>query len=275
MSAILGGIGLGLGIGGTAMLGNKASQRQAAMKKLARWALEGQDLNAVTGESLGGYQKNFPLASEVGSAFNTYYQQELDRLAEQAYPGYAGQRQQYSDLAESYLRGEIPSDVQSAVMRGTAGRSLFGGYSGSGLHRNLAARDLGLTSLDITGRGSQMLGNAMNMFPRANPVDVVSLSGFSPQQTAQIRANERAQYMGLMANAIGLPGASDIWGGWMQQTGGALTGMGAMGMLGGGSIGGGGQANMGGVTSYNPYNTYQPYGFAPGTSASYIQGMYR
>jgi hypothetical protein len=45
----------------------------------------------------------------------------------------------------SFLRGEIPQDVQDAVRRSTASQSIKGGFDiQSGMGRNRVARDLGI-----------------------------------------------------------------------------------------------------------------------------------
>jgi len=72
-------------------------------------------------------------------------------------PEWAQTKDQIGKNILSMSRGEIPEDVSAAVQRNAAGQSLMGGYAGSGMSRNLAARDLGLTSLDITQKA---LGSA-------------------------------------------------------------------------------------------------------------------
>lgn len=253
-SAIMGAVGLGAGLIGTGMSANAASQTKKKMTKLADWARDNPlDLEAITGESLAGMSKYFPTASELGSRFNSYYAGELEKLMETAYPGYAQQKSKFSSTLGDYMAGVVPEDVTQSVMRAAAGRSLLGGFSGSGMHSNLAARDLGLTSLDLQKYGLEMFGRVPTMFPHVTPMDVSGLSGFTPGQTAQVRGNERDQYLQMKAQAYGLPGATAMWGQGLQQLGGTLTGIGGMGMLSGG-LGGGGSMPTGQRSAINdPY----------------------
>jgi hypothetical protein len=100
---------------------------------------------------------------QQGQKISDYYQQQL----EQFQPGAAQQRQQAQgqigqamDVISNYLRGEVPQDVREQIMRNvaesagagfnpaTAGRA--GGFQAA---QGQFARNLGLTSLDIQGRG--------------------------------------------------------------------------------------------------------------------------
>lgn len=78
---------------------------------------------------------------------------EIQKLLETILPGYGEMVRQGSKNTLSLLKGELPSDVQDAVTRSAAYRSLSGGFSGSGMARKLTARDFGLMSLDLMGKG--------------------------------------------------------------------------------------------------------------------------
>ena len=59
--------------------------------------------------------------------------------------------------AAALMSGRISADVQANLARTGAMKALQGGYgAGSQMGRNLQARDLGLTSLDLMDRGTQM-----------------------------------------------------------------------------------------------------------------------
>lgn len=59
--------------------------------------------------------------------------------------------------AAALMSGRISSDVQANLARSGAMRALQGGFGAdSGMGRNLQARDLGLTSLDLMGKGYDM-----------------------------------------------------------------------------------------------------------------------
>jgi hypothetical protein len=146
----------------------------------------------------------YNLGAMIGDAgqISNYYQQQL----EQFQPGAAQQRQQAQtqigqamDVISQYLKGEVPQDVKDQIMRNvaesagagfnpaTAGQA--GGFQAA---QGQMARNLGLTSLDIQGRGLAAMpavqNTAMNWQNlarafRAEPLDVGRLQlGY---QTAQ------------------------------------------------------------------------------------------
>lgn len=73
-------------------------------------------------------------------------------------PGLSGLNTQASDTIASYLSGELPADVQAQIQDAAAQYGVSSGIPGAGLQRNRTARDLGLTSLDLTGRGLAAYG---------------------------------------------------------------------------------------------------------------------
>lgn len=82
---------------------------------------------------------------------------------EEIFPGAKTQREIAAKATESYLRGEIPKDVQDQIMRsvaelGGAGFAPTGVPSPSGFQapQGLLARQLGLTSLDLQQRGQDL-----------------------------------------------------------------------------------------------------------------------
>ncbi len=80
-------------------------------------------------------------------------QDQIRKMMEQAVPGFDAITGKVSGNIQSLLKGEIPLDVSQEVKRSGAARSLAGGFGGTDMARNLVARDLGLTSLDITQKG--------------------------------------------------------------------------------------------------------------------------
>ncbi len=135
----------------------------------------------------------YNLGAMIGDAgqISNYYRQQLETFQ----PGAAQQRQQAQgqigqamDVISSYLRGDIPQDVKDQITRNvaesagagfnpaTAGRT--GGFQAA---QGQMARNLGLTSLDIQGRGLAAMpsvqGTAMNWQQlakafTADPLDV-------------------------------------------------------------------------------------------------------
>jgi hypothetical protein len=251
----------------------------AQFKKQQRKAVKGfekgqQQVQGMIGEVQA---PQYNLGSMLGDAgqISNYYQQQL----EQFQPGAAQQRQQAQgqigqamDVISNYLRGEVPQDVREQIMRNvaesagagfnpaTAGQA--GGFQAA---QGQFARNLGLTSLDIQGRGLAAMpavqNTAMNWQNlarafRAEPLDVGRLqlgyqtagaevglqkakmtsdmfsniynaqSGLATQIYGANKENAAASY--AAQQAVG-QGVSDIG----QATSGALMGMsGAAGQLG-------------------------------------------
>lgn len=84
---------------------------------------------------------------------NTKNMDDILALLEKITPGYGEMLRQGGKNTLSLLRGEIPEDVQNAVKRSSAFRSLTGGFSGSPMSRALTARDFGRTSMDLMQAG--------------------------------------------------------------------------------------------------------------------------
>lgn len=107
------------------------------------------DLNDVMRQTTEANTKSIPGEESLARQTNTINFNELDDLLSKSIPGYHNLQQGESDKLTSYLNGEIPQDVQDAIQRNSAVKSLNGGYGG-GMQGNLLARDLGRTSEDYT-----------------------------------------------------------------------------------------------------------------------------
>jgi hypothetical protein len=128
-------------------------------------------------------------AAAADQASNTERQQQLTSVD----PDLMKQIGQIGSLSTSYLNGQIPQDVQDQIQRATAQQSLQGGYGGTGMARNLTARDLGLTSMNLQQTGAQMAGTAETMAASVNPsFTPISSLLFNPSQI-QAR-NDQVQY---------------------------------------------------------------------------------
>ena len=134
-----------------------------------------------------------PKLKEWAADINTFNQQQMEQMLKNAIPGYEGMKSQASDVLNSWLKGEIPKDVQDQVQNSAAARALGGGYGGSGKMGNLLARDLGLTSLGITQQG---LNSAEKWIQGIAAISNPGLFNFSsmfltPTQLYQINSAER------------------------------------------------------------------------------------
>lgn len=96
---------------------------------------------------------SLPKLKDLAGDVNSFNQDQMLAMLRKAIPGYDQQVGKVNDIINSELSGEIPKDIQDAIARSGASKALSGGYAGSGMGRNLVARDLGLTSLDLTQKG--------------------------------------------------------------------------------------------------------------------------
>ncbi len=119
-----------------------------------------EEAQKATAANLGVLSQAEDLASRV----NEGAQERLLASLQAAIPGYQSMVGQTAQNIQANLEGRIPEDVQRALERATASRAVGGGFSGSQFGRNLTARDLGLTSLQLMNQGvqqsNQFLANA-------------------------------------------------------------------------------------------------------------------
>lgn len=171
------------------------------------------DFDLEQQRTVEGNQRTLPYAEELGRGVNTFNQEELDRMYEQALPGYGRIKGQIGENLAALTRGEIPEDVQAMVLRNAAVRANQGGFAGSGMARNLTARDLGLTSLQLTGEG-QTAAQRWLQTAAAPRFDITSMF-LTPQQRIPMVMQERdtqwnAQWLRNQIKAMPDPTARGI-----------------------------------------------------------------
>lgn len=178
------------------------------MTALAEWAISdagGKDAVFGTRPGVAEY-KPTDLGTEASRAIgaNAANMPQIQALLEQILPGYTEMVKTGSKSTLSLLKGEIPQDVQDAIKRSSAFRSLSGGFSGSGMSRALTARDLGRTSLDLT----QLGGNAAQRWAGLTQAGVAPFTVTAPAQAdATFRNNLLAQ--GTEQNRLNVLAAPD------------------------------------------------------------------
>jgi hypothetical protein len=159
-------------------------------------------------------------SEELAARVNAFSQEQLTKALRAAIPGYDKIISNVAGSIESQTRGELPMDVQRAIERSSAARALGGGFAGSGASRALTARDLGLTSYQITQQGidsaSRWLASA-----RANALapqmDVTSMF-ITPQQQYAVTSEQRAAQFQRQLMQNQLNAQYD----WRTQLGGAI-----------------------------------------------------
>jgi hypothetical protein len=151
---------------------------------------------AVEG-TLSDLETYLPRASEATRRINAENQGQLDQQFASKIPGLSEIEATIARNIQAQLSGELPPDVASQVARRSNARAVEGGYGGSEFGENLVARDLGLTSLQLSQTG---FTNALNWISnvRANrtaPILSPTTMFLSPEQRLQLMVGERDREM--------------------------------------------------------------------------------
>lgn len=149
------------------------------------------DVQAQQSRAIAGNAASLPALEGIAGRVNAFNTDQLQKMLEQAMPGYSKVRDKTTANIQDWLSGKVPSDVSEQVFRNAAGRSLYGGFGGSGMSRNLAARDLGLTSLDIMGKGMDAASKWIAQAKSGTSQFDVSSMFVRPEFQAQFAAQER------------------------------------------------------------------------------------
>lgn len=167
-----------IGIAGTAVAAGgaiySASQQKKAADRQAQ-ALGGMETQSamlgdpaqidplsVLQQLYGANSANFDNARLQAASANKFNTRQALRAYNQMLPGFSQLQAQIGANANAFARGELPSDVQSAITRAAAQRGIQGGFgfgsqgASGGALGNLNLRNLGLTSLDLAKYGTQV-----------------------------------------------------------------------------------------------------------------------
>jgi hypothetical protein len=180
----------------------------------------------------------------VGNADNSAWQKTLAKVD----PNAVSNAGQLGTNVNSLLRGEIPADVQAQVLNNAAFKSLMGGFAGSPMATNLSARDFGLTSLDLMGKGAGQLQQEASYDKFLNPgYQTVGSTFVSPENLLQ-RDDRQSSFNNSIDNQnkminyeIALASKTGDMSGLMKMFGGGAPTM----AVGGGRTGGGGAGGYG------------------------------
>lgn len=142
---LLGTLGSGLGIFGE----NKEAQKIYGKKPVVP---EFPSIEDAQTAAISDNQKALPASQELAKGINRFNQDQILEMLKRAVPDYEAITARASSNILQQLGGQIPEDVANRIMTGAAGRAVRGGFSQSGMGRNLTTRDLGLTSLDLSNR---------------------------------------------------------------------------------------------------------------------------
>jgi len=248
--------GITSAIGGASMLAGQFLKANAA--KMAKRRMQavadtpGLDLNTITADALAREGANLPAAQALSASEATGRQSLTNQLIEQSMPGFTAARNAGTASANDLIAGKIPNDITDLVQRNSAARALGGGYGGSGMHRNLVGRDLGLTSIGMKSQGMQWLQALRGMSPAVAPQNALSMTGPSASEETALRERERLQKLQMLWSIAQAPGKTGSWGNAMWDAGAMLVGSGMGGGGGGfGATGSGGTASVGMPTGSN------------------------
>lgn len=184
--------------------GNAASKAQKKLDEIV--ALPGVDIGKAQGEAISAYQQNAAGAEDVARDVNQFAVDQQAQLLEGSMPGWQKLQGQRMANAQSMLEGEIPQDVADAIYRNNANRAVAGGFGGSGRMKNLTARDFGLTSLDLMGRGQDASQGIVGSTPLARLIGTDSILNVSGKDALGLRSGERTEKIGAMTNRAVAPG---------------------------------------------------------------------
>ena len=220
------------------------------------------DLPAEQQKAIGANLAALPGAEKLTSQANTFNREQILAMLRNVVPGYDKITSATSGNIESLLAGEIPADVSAAVQNSAAARSLGKGTAGSGMGRNLVARDLGLTSLDMTQKGISAAENWLKLSDQMFSPGMLNVSSmFITPQQAYSAANEQnvQQFQrGWMSEQVkAMP--DPVTGGLFNLgTSAGMAGLSAIGGLGGlgGLLGG---TQTGGVNSGSSYGFIEQF----------------
>lgn len=134
-----------------------------------------------------------PGAEKIATKVDLFNQQQVDQMLSHVIPNYQAITGNIGKNIQALTAGQIPSDVQAQIQQSTAAQALAGGYSGSQAGADLTARDLGLTSLQLTQQG---LASAQSWLQTANNLYApgrfnVSSMFVTPSQQASFDVEER------------------------------------------------------------------------------------
>lgn len=171
-----------------------------------------------------------PGAEEIAGKVDLFNQQQIDQMLENVIPNYKAITGNIGQNIEALTAGQIPTDVSQEVQRSDAARAIGGGFAGSEAQRNLTARDLGLTSLDLTSRGLASAESWMRTAASIYEPGMFNVASMfiSPAQQAQFDVSEREaqfqrQWMQSQINAMPDPTVRGLYDTTMTIIGEALS----------------------------------------------------
>ena len=114
-------------------------------------------INPSSQEIAADYERFADTAASSGNRIAAALNEKYQNSFESAMPGYKANMAKANELTSTYLSGKLPQSVVDATVRGAAAKGFTTGLLGGGIGRNIVARDLGLTSLQLQSAGANLL----------------------------------------------------------------------------------------------------------------------
>lgn len=155
------------------------------------------DLGQQQTKAISENQNSLPSLETLASGTNTFNLQQLTQALQTMIPGYDALTKGAASNIESELAGKIPQDVSDAIQNSDAAKALTGGFGGSSFGGNLTARDLGLTSLQLTQQGTsaaQSWITSMGQLTQPSLFNLTSMFVTPQQQFEDTMSNQEMQF---------------------------------------------------------------------------------
>lgn len=148
------------------------------------------DPGATAANAVSSNLSNLPSILQLAGGVNTFNTQAMQHALETGLPDYRNLITQSSENIGQELKGDLPQDVINLIGQQAAERGIATGSPGSPNANAAYLRALGLTSLDMMGRGESALTTAIGRTPMPNLFNIPSQL-ISPDQVqeAQMAAN--------------------------------------------------------------------------------------
>jgi hypothetical protein len=151
------------------------------------------DLGKEQAKAIDNNLAAMPKAQELVSQANLFNRDQIRQMLEATIPDYGPRTDKIWKTIDSQIAGELPEDVQDFIQNKAVSRAFGSGVAGSTAGRNIVARDLGLTSLDMTQRGLSSADNWLRTSAALFSPGMMNVTSMfvSPAQQAAFDIEER------------------------------------------------------------------------------------
>ena len=213
MLGAIAGVGAALGIGGSLL---KKKPKIPSYKPVNQ--------QAEQEAAIAGNLASFGKASELADMTAQADQDRLDSILARTLPNYRELISGAGSAVQDMIAGRLPNQDQQMLMRRSAERGAGLGIANTGAGRNLTARDLGLSSLQMTQAGlgafNQLSSNVRGNFT-VNPMSTTSMYVSPAQRISNAIQENQFRYQALVGKR-----QSDAANSFQSRLGGALSSVG-------------------------------------------------